>query len=996
MRGSGLLVTLLIGCASARVPPPRTISPATLTGRVATSDGRPVSGLRVFAASNDAAAFRALEDLDCPCEERADALSAVIARVRGERRVLSVATTDESGVFRVEASDGVALTLSVEDGDGGVAIEQVPHPSSEVTLTLDRGIAIEGTVRLEGGQSPVQANVVVTSRAGFFAEVKPDANGRFRVWPVPSGEYWVLATSEGLFSDYAVTRGNGVCQLTLYRPRSLAGFIYEGSRLIVGAKVELSRGKTPFLAISDAAGAFQFSGVRPGQYEVQTQVEGKYGSEMASVPYQSEPTAPLRLQLGTPRWVEFRLRDERAQPVAGVRVQLMADRWFRRFGTSDSDGVVRIGPLPPGTFRASVYPLHHLEPRSQEAELSRGDQVLEFVLHPAAPLSGKILDAFGKPVAGAQILAAREGETRNPDQGTGVGLVDSRHDGSFEVTNLTPGPHHLTITHPEQSPLMTTVTVPATDLTLSFPRQAMLLGRLVDASGKPRSGVPIALLAVEEIPNEPSAVSDESGEFRLHAVPGRYRIEAGQRPGHHRSGRSLSIAPREVLVDPARNPLLAIKLLEDRSIEGRVIDLDGVPVSDAQVFARAEADGALLRAATGADGSFLFEFMTGGGYRLSAERQGYSIEPLDQVEAGSRDVIMKARVERLVQGRVVDDNHQPVGAFVLNFTQFRDPRGTFSLTPRKSGKVSLLVRALGFASAVREIDVQTGRITSVGDIVLERGRIIRGTITDLAGHGVAGASIRLGEGRMAPIDAVTSSSSGAFVLAGVPSDKTTLHVMHPRFIPIDRPLPPSEDEVSIKLDGGARIQGTLRKTKGGAPVPGVAVFVRPPGRDEVRAVTDANGAFELAGLKAGSVIVRTYVPGKSNPWSDWKYVRLLSGGVAVIELFDDLPGAELRVRLEEGSDQGELSLAAGIPADPRSYSELQSLTLGLWGEPSYRMLRPVPPGTYTLFLSSFSGGFRVARKVIKVDSRAVQEVLVKLRLPPASATSPDDSVEIME
>ncbi|MGC4114602.1 MAG: carboxypeptidase-like regulatory domain-containing protein [Myxococcales bacterium] len=919
----------------------------------------------------------------------------LVARVGRERRELASGATDSAGVVRFDVPTGTPIVLLASDAER-TAFEPLSEDQEDVTLTLKRGVTVEGRVVLESEAPAPLAKVTVASRNGTFAEVRPDKDGRFQAGPFPRGELWVFASAPGLLPDYARLPRHGELELTLHTARTVVGHVREGPQPVSKASVELTGGKKPLKAVTDAEGRFQFEGVRPGTFEVQAWANEKYGAEMTFVPNKPGLQKEPNLQLAAPQYVEARLRGVDGQPVVGASVQLMAQSWFRRRGTSGPDGIARLGPVPPGTFTANVYPQRHLEPRSQEARVDDQGQstaVLEFELYPSAPLRGTIVDADGKPVAGAEVWASRDNKTGSPEEGTGVGNFDTRADGSFDVPNLSPGTYRVRVAHPDHRPLQLEVSVPATDLKLAFSKVFRVAGTVVDSNGKPQQGVQVTLKKTEEWePDAPQAETGSQGEFELAAEAGTYRVQVGIGRGPFHA--VLTSTPGELTLGPESPTPLVIRIAEAGSISGRVTDEDGVPVHDARVFAQPDSKSSLTRSSfTAADGSFALERLPEGRFQLVASKRGFRPARLEEVPAGAKSVTMKLEVDRAVRGRVVDEKRKPITDFIVHFEGLQTADGSFLVPMETSGEQKLVVRADGYAAKAITVVIREKGITSVGDILLERGRTLTGVVRDGSGQPVAGASLRLGEGLMAPVDEVKSAGDGSFALPCVPTERVVLHVENGRHLPLDLPVAPDAKTVAVALDSGARISGTF-KGNDGRPLSGTAVFVYEVDR-EVRAVTDSKGSFALAGLKPGKAIVRTYIPGKPNPWSDWRQVLLTRNEEARIELSDDPKGAEIQVKLAEDGESGELVLAPGTPPTPRDHREMRSIGLDLWGSETYRSLRPVPPGTYTLFRWAMRGPFRAARQVIQVDARPLQEVEVRMPLPPASS-APKGAPEIFE
>jgi hypothetical protein len=280
---------------------------------------------------------------------------------------------------------------------------------------------------------------------------------------------------------------------------------------------------------------------------------------------------------------------------------------------------------------------------------------------------------------------------------------------------------------------------------------------------------------------------------------------------------------------------------------------------------------------------------------------------------------------------------------VVNFKEVRSPDGRFELPANKrTRETTLLVRADGFAAGIHKVRTVLGAIVDVGDIVLRTGRKLTGVVRDQGGLPVAGASVRVGEDRMAPVEAVKTSGSGAFVLARVPSERTTLLVEDERYLRSEIPVLPAQQNLDVTLTRGARIFGSFGGASGG-PLPGVAVMATSLNR-ETRSIVDSNGKFEISGLGSGSWLVQSYIPGMSNPWSDWRIVKLKRNGTVELKLSEPARGTELRVILESGGRNGHLTLVPGKPQTPKTYSEMRAVGPMFFGNDAGGTLRSVQPG----------------------------------------------------
>jgi len=218
-------------------------------------------------------------------------------------------------------------------------------------------------------------------------------------------------------------------------------------------------------------------------------------------------------------------------------------------------------------------------------------------------------------------------------------------------------------------------------------------GRVVDARGSPIAAVRVSL-ASEDDPwsrNERAAsvrgrfgqvdgfesVSDSHGAFSF-AVPAptseSIALYVSATRGHASSTRSLGADPFRA----ADTDLGDVALGDAGSIEGRVIDDRGWPISGARiVLARAHMVGPAPSTTTGTDGTFRLDGLREGRNAISASAREYrerTIEPIPVHIASStriEDITLSRRP--LVRGVVLDEQGRPaIGARV----EARNPPGS--------------------------------------------------------------------------------------------------------------------------------------------------------------------------------------------------------------------------------------------------------------------------------------------------------------------------------
>ncbi|MGE0785797.1 MAG: carboxypeptidase regulatory-like domain-containing protein [Sandaracinaceae bacterium] len=389
------------------------------------------------------------------------------------------------------------------------------------------------------------------------------------------------------------------------------------------------------------------------------------------------------------------------------------------------------------------------------------------------------------------------------------------------------------------------IEVPAEDesLAIPLPPGARIEGRVLAAGGEPVEGAEISVL--REDVAEPAWVTSSSSEGRfmidtLRAGSHRVQITAPGRTAVVRSGVVADGEALRIELDPAC------------TVAGRVLARDGTPASGATVEIAGSGLWPPRTMETDAHGRFVSASIPPGVYELRARRGGMVAEPrrgLD-LDAGERVFVTLALADgaRLV-GRVVDaDTGQPIeGAAIMASAESLDvapraalsgPDGRFVVAGLRPQPHRVTVTADGYVASsaqpwspgdVLDVGLVPGG-TLVGVVLDERRRPIEGAIIEVLGD-ADGQPIALDPGR------------------GFAS--TVLDVqLHPMALEVTSgPIPP------IPLYGAP--DPVPSSEPGFAPAP-LPVSTAGLGAGHV---TDAEGAFTVAGVPPGHVQVFVRAPG---------------------------------------------------------------------------------------------------------------------------------------
>jgi protocatechuate 3,4-dioxygenase beta subunit len=717
--------------AGARVP---------LAGRIVDRLGRPVGGARVAAQRES---------------ERGDGGSA-----------WTVAGSDEQGRFALGLTSTEPVQLKVEaEGFASELLRDVVPGQAGLEISLARRLALEGTVTAAGHAAP-DADVIIGGPGGT-RRGKSGPDGAFSFAGLAEGRY-ALRALRGEESAYLPALdvaggdgGSGVTTVALAVGHKLTGKLRaRDGKPIAGGEIALAEGEgtvLPRTTDSGADGSFVLDGVLAGDYVITARAEGFYPGEPRPVRMQkTAQTLELRLDPGAT--IEGRIVDERAQPVAGARVEVA--------GEAPDGTPIAITALgaPPSTQ------LTRLEP-SGELGILRGP----IPYPPAAPLP-----ALAQPVAPRSFVSDGKG--------------------GFRVSGLPSGKLVVVATHPDfargtSQPLLVAAGASVSvDVVLS--RGVMVHGQVRDERGQPLQGA--ELLGDD---GTTMTVSDNHGNFTLAHVA---------RP-MVMSVRLTGYVPGKCKISPSEPGPFDVQLTRaEGRLAGDVVDDRGAPVAGARI--EITAAGMQPRWATSdAGGRFAVAGLAPGPYRLAASHGDFAPATVEGVAASD-----SARVQ-LVPGGGIDGELRdarmggvPPGAR-LTLTVASKPRtlslsnGRFSAASLPPGPATLAATAPGYVAWSRELTIPAGehlRDVTLRDVrvELERAGQLSGRVRDDHGDAAADARITVVSGTVQL--AARSDRDGNFRIDGVPPGRVRISAEHDGTS--------AAEDLDVRADDESRVELRLR------------------------------------------------------------------------------------------------------------------------------------------------------------------------------------------
>ncbi len=228
-------------------------------------------------------------------------------------------------------------------------------------------------------------------------------------------------------------------------------------------------------------------------------------------------------------------------------------------------------------------------------------------------ITGTITKPSGEPMAGVTVTIS------GPDTATTV----TNAGGTYLFDSLTGGTYTVQPSNPpvEFSPSVRTVSTPASGVNFTA-RIYSLSGVVRTSKGNPLPGVTVTLSGG---PSSGSVITDASGNFRfVDLLAGNYLVTPGK-PGY-------TISPSSASVNLNANVTGQNFTVLTYRIAGHVYAVAGSsPLSGVTVTLSGDGTGSTT---TAVDGSFVFDDLKNGNYRVTPSRAGYSFAP------AARDLII--------------------------------------------------------------------------------------------------------------------------------------------------------------------------------------------------------------------------------------------------------------------------------------------------------------------------------------------------------------------
>jgi hypothetical protein len=311
-------------------------------------------------------------------------------------------------------------------------------------------------------------------------------------------------------------------------------------------------------ARTGADGSFSIRHLFAGRYTIATTVPGCVAESMQV----TAPTKGLELRVRASLAIAGMVFGPDGAPLPGAELELApvsvgADS-LATVSTAD-DGVFRFDHVPAGTWRLVVVPsTDGPDAQPLSMDVVAGTMDLRVRTKAGLAIAGTLLDADGKPVAGAKVRVGRE------DSGPEVrGETLTDEAGRFVFRHRAPGRHRLNFWDLDLA--FEGIDAPSSPA-LRVPGKLTITGKVRDRAGEKTPFVGVRARRVDAPQGEPIDVHDghvEDGAFAIKGLGvGQYAIEVSGNVSDPRHSWEWKLMERTVLSAGTADANLMLDLIE--------------------------------------------------------------------------------------------------------------------------------------------------------------------------------------------------------------------------------------------------------------------------------------------------------------------------------------------------------------------------------------------------------------------------------------------------
>jgi len=715
------------------------------------------------------------------------------------------------GTYWLNISPPVATVLSRFRTSGIVV---VAGQTAVVNATLQAGGTVSGRVTDAAGNPVANADVWLWDpvSGGGSSTFRTNSQGDYTVTGLAPGTYWIeinppVATALSRFrtSGIVVVAGQtAVVNATLQAGGTVSGRVTDGvGNPAANARVSVwdASGSSATVTVhTDIQGNYTATGLLPGRnilYVTPPPGSSLAHSTVSDVAVAAGQTTTVNVALQPGGTVSGRVTDAAGNPVAnaGVWVWSVVTRHWGGSTRTDAQGNYTLAGLVPDTYTLTVDPpatTSFASFRTFGVVIALGQTtVVNATLQAGGTVSGRVTDAAGNPVANADVWLW------DPVSGGGSSTFRTNSQGDYTVTGLAPGTYWIEINPPVATALsrfrtsgIVVVAGQTAVVNATLQLGGIVSGRVTDAAGNPVANAEAIVRSSTTGEWIASSRTDALGNYTVTAVPsGTHRLEIRAASGVNLA----SVTFTEIVVTAGQRTTVNATLQLGGIVSGRVTDAAGNPVANADVWVWNTATGQWGGSVrTNAQGYYTLAGVASGSYRLEVRSPAgvyLSGQVLAEVAVADGQVTtqnVSLDTGGRVSGQVTDSVGNPIANARVTLrargnggwagSVFTDAQGSYTFLSLAQGAYELEAAPPAGVYLSRlhlpEVAVTPGQ-TTTQNVVLSRGGIVSGRVTDSAGNPVANAVFSLRDAATnAWLGSVPTDAQGNFSISSLPGTFT--------------------------------------------------------------------------------------------------------------------------------------------------------------------------------------------------------------------------------
>lgn len=806
---------------------------------------------------------------------------AELVRSPGVRRVLATMWV----ILAVGTLPGSTLRLVRADVDAPPLPSDVVAERATLTVAL-----VDGSGAPVRGAS-VRALVMIEERAFSAGKATSDGKGVATLRGVPRGEYWLVADAVAharASSHFFVSEKERHVDLVLAAERSFDVDVKDDEgRPIAGFEVETQAAEPlPLGARGDASGHARVGRLTEGPWVVTVRSDGYEDVVQRGVKADEHLAVTLKKLATLLVAVETN-----GMPADDATVQIAgAELWPPRLAGTRTDGMVRIGGLPAGSYAIRASKGEKVSPIEVGIAVQKGEEKrVNLRLVDGHFVRARVVstdDGDAEPVRGARVTLVEAGLSPFPLEGA------TEKDGRVRLGPVVDEGATLSVLA-EGFVSRTVAALPepgSSDVVVKLSRAGALTGRVTEARGFPVDGATLEVVGTDV---EGAPIADDPRRTRFRSAHFDAML-AGSQP--LKPAGELGVMPGKVPPIPH-----VFAVAPARGIESPV--------------GRVKEDPWVTRS----DGTFRAAPVTPGRVRVIVRHPQY-VEALSDVvtlaPGGEATVEVVMHVGGVLEGRVVDGNGRAVAgariaAAALHGNYDRTTRsgtdGSFAFASVPTS-LSLSVSAPGSYTDVLTrvvVEVPEGGRKNVSITLPAPRPALEVHVVDDRQYPVDAAQLSVASTEVAMPLRLTAftNARGETSLSNARGVPLRIEVRAPGHAPKIVATEGNLERLRIVLARAATLTGEVRTARIGDPIPGADVSLQ----SEVgvfRATTGADGTWTLGDLPPGPARLRVRAKGMAPVTRD----------VIVAPPITTRPQSAPRVELgEEGVVEGDVVDVRGAP-----------------------------------------------------------------------------------